>query len=95
MSRRDRRRYVHRVSQHGPTDGGRRENDEPPSRPVCAHCADIIGVYERVWVKLTDGSLRESSLLNLAKDTPPGQSITGIWHADCIAADAVARCHET
>jgi hypothetical protein len=29
----------------------------------CAMCGDRIGVYEPLWLELTDGSLRRSSFL--------------------------------
>lgn len=29
----------------------------------CAMCGDRIGVYERLWLELTDASLRRSSFL--------------------------------
>lgn len=64
-------------------------------RPVCSHCADIIGVYEPVGIKLTDGSPRESSLLNLVKDTPLGATIIRIWHRACLATEAVVPATDT
>ena len=82
------------MSQHSSSNAEYRDDDEQ-RHPICTHCAGIIGVYEPVWIQLTDGSLRESSLLNLAKDAPLGQSITRIWHAGCLAADTIAFSHDT
>lgn len=78
------------VSQHSSTHAGHRDDDDHQTHPVCAPCANVIGVYEPIWMKLTDISLRQSSLLNLAKGTPPGQSITGIWHAGCLATSHIS-----
>jgi hypothetical protein len=80
--------------------GGRRQSlaDEPMSAragdqnqtcPVCACCGIIVGVFEPMWMELTDGTLRPSSLLNVAGDTPMGETCTRMWHFGCLAPDEI------
>jgi hypothetical protein len=42
--------------------------------PGCAHCEEVIGVYEPVWLVLPDGTSRKGSLITLGcdADTPCG-----------------------
>jgi hypothetical protein len=74
---------------HGFREDGHRGDDEKQTRSVCANCRDILGVYEPIWIELTDGTLRSSSLLNISSDTPSGESCTRMWHLDCLDHDAI------
>lgn len=56
--------------------------DESDDRPLCGCCREIIGVYEPIWVILSDGSEREGSRLTLCKE---------LDYPDSVAVHA--RCH--
>lgn len=49
----------------------------------CSHCGDRIGVYERIWVRHRDGTLEESSFLNIRDRALPIQ----LFHLGCLAPD--------
>jgi hypothetical protein len=55
------------------------------SLPACSRCGDPIGVYERFWLELTDGTLRSCSYLNLDRDLLGHRGWLRLWHRDCVA----------
>ncbi|HET9103693.1 MAG TPA: hypothetical protein VFN55_10100 [Solirubrobacteraceae bacterium] len=65
--------------------------DEYPARLRCVHCAEVIGVYEPMWIQTSDGTLRETSMLNLAAETPAGRALRGVWHLGCLAAETITH----
>lgn len=73
------------MSEHAPIHDGQRDDGQSRSRSLCAFCGIVVGVFEPMWMELTDGTLRDSSLLNLAGDIPSGASCTRMWHFGCLA----------
>jgi len=61
-------------------------DEERPQRPRCRHCHLPIGVYERLWVRRADGSLDQSSLLNLRPERD--EHHLPMWHFGCLAPAA-------
>jgi hypothetical protein len=57
------------------------------SLPACSRCGDQIGVYERFWLELADGTLQSSSYLNLHWDLLGAQTRLRLWHRDCLALE--------
>jgi hypothetical protein len=55
-----------------------------PSRPVCAHCGDRIGVYEPIWLEQPDGTRVRSGLLELGDAPPDGR----LFHSACLCGGA-------
>jgi hypothetical protein len=68
--------------------------DENPPILVCARCGDRIGVFEGLWVKLSDGTIRRSSILNLGKHVANEEARLWFWHAGCLAPDALPSAAE-
>jgi hypothetical protein len=62
------------------------DHNRPPL--LCARCGDRIGVYERLWLELADGTLRSSSFLNLAQHELHGRA--RLWHHSCLAPDGLS-----
>ena len=66
----------------------RQESNTSSPRSVCATCGDRIGVYEPMWLELSDGSIHSTSLLVLRRDggEPGGATY---YHHGCLAPDRI------
>jgi hypothetical protein len=66
-----------------------------PGFLLCTNCGDRIGVYEPVWMELTDGSIRASSLLNIDPDARHAENRSRLWHLGCLTPDALPGTSDT
>ena len=63
---------------------------------VCTRCRDRIGVFETLWVKLSDGTIHSSSFLNLGQHLRNEEHrLARFWHAGCLAPDAIPSYVDT
>ena len=64
--------------------------DDDLSFLVCTRCGDRIGVFESLWVELSDGTIHSSSFLNLGRHLGNEERRRArFWHAGCLAPDAI------
>ena len=64
--------------------------DDDLSFLVCTRCGDRIGVFEPLWVELSDGTIHSSSFLNLGQHLGNEECRRArFWHAGCLAPDAI------
>lgn len=59
----------------------------------CAGCGDRIGVYEPIWLQHVDGSLANTSLLNLGDQVLTGAEAPRMFHLGCLAPDELPQIH--
>ena len=55
---------------------------------VCDRCGDPIGVYEPMWLQHPDGSLTDSSFLEIRDRLGDPHLATRFFHQGCLATDA-------
>ena len=69
--------------------------DDDLSFLVCTRCGDRIGVFEPLWVELSDGTIHSSSFLNLGQHLGnEARRRARFWHAGCLAPDAIPNAVE-
>ena len=58
------------------------------AHPRCAHCGDRIGIYEPMWMQQADGTLANTTVLNLEDGLWQEQSAR-FFHVGCLAPDEI------
>ena len=61
---------------------------------VCTRCRDRIGVFEQLWLKLSDDTIHPSSFLNLGQRLRNEERRARLWHVGCLAPDAIPNTAE-
>lgn len=88
----------HRRSVFRPNLGGFRGSafvDDGSPFLVCMRCRDRIGVFEALWVELSDGTIHPTSFLNLGKHLRnEDRGRARFWHDGCLAPDAIPNAAE-
>ena len=58
------------------------------AHPRCAHCGDRIGIYELMWMQQADGTLANTTVLNLDDEQRLDDS-SRFFHVGCLAPDEI------
>ncbi|MGZ4201261.1 MAG: hypothetical protein ACXVRH_04285 [Thermoleophilaceae bacterium] len=55
----------------------------------CDRCGDRIGIYERLWWRMPDGSIVSSAFLPMRSSREFGDESSRHFHDTCLVLDAV------
>lgn len=59
----------------------------------CISCGERIGVYEPIWLQHADGTVANTSLLNLDDEHVRGEHSPRLFHLGCLVPNEIPRMH--